>query len=781
MSEEEDSITSKLFSGVDLTEDEILRILNLSLVVTDRLQAQMVKHILQHIIKRKLGLKIPDELWKRLLRSNAHKEITLETVFYGGKKEESLHLQCFTLERRFTLESKVYFRKSAAKRATCSVCSLPVIKMKRHMAQQHPDFKRMSNSESDSDLSAISAISDSSGSDEAKLSSESSTSTSNGSGSDGEAGAPAPKRGRPGRGRGRPALRRGFPPRRGHAPVRKWRQAQPKTVFMGPIGPFRCGVKDEVKEALKDGEAWEFFEKIYDEEVLKFIVEMTNQYAILKIMKNSPAKSQRSFVFTWTPTTVDEMRRVLAVILAMGLNRKPQIRDYFSNNPIFRQPWFKNTLTGERFTDIFSCMLHVVDPDAIGREKIINFFQLLACFYPGREISIDESRARFKGRCASLQYNPQKPDKFRLEIFSLCDAESGYLWNAFPYFGSTSEYPDADPSLSVSEKVVDQLQAPLEEHGHVVFCDRRYTSIGILEKLANQDRTTFLTGTIMPTRRGLPDSLRNLRLDRNEARFWESEGMFVTAYRDKKSKKYVTILSNYGGTDLVQKTRRRGEVVSVPKIVKTYTTFMRGVDRFDQMIQYSSIVRRRTNKWWKKLFLWIFSASVVNAMIFFRLVKNEKVTSSKFRAMICEHYGGIPQPQVQDAPAPVVGRPKDRPEEGRLPKKRLHLVDYEGGGARRCRIEAMPSFFPMSFLKGMLVSGEVIPPGLECLVIHHVQGTTNMEKRKWQVKNKGSLRLPKRISPKRGRQQLAVEMDTNYGRLIYLNLLSAQRDDHTIR
>ncbi|CAG0897681.1 unnamed protein product [Cyprideis torosa] len=141
MSEEEDSITSKLFSGVDLTEDEILRILKLSLVVTDRLQAQMVKHILQHIIRRKLGLKIPDELWKRLLRSNAHKEITLETVFYGGKKEESLHLQCFTLERRFTLESKVYFRKSAAKRATCSVCSLQVIKLKRHMARQHPDFR----------------------------------------------------------------------------------------------------------------------------------------------------------------------------------------------------------------------------------------------------------------------------------------------------------------------------------------------------------------------------------------------------------------------------------------------------------------------------------------------------------------------------------------------------------------------------------------------------------------------------------------------------------------
>ena len=61
---------------------------------------------------------------------------------------------------------------------------------------------------------------------------------------------------------------------------------------------------------------------------------------------------------------------------------------------------------------------------------VIRKFQ--QAFYPGEHILEDENGIGFKERTKFLQYNLSKPNKWHLKVFSLCDAETEYLWNAFP-------------------------------------------------------------------------------------------------------------------------------------------------------------------------------------------------------------------------------------------------------------------------------------------------------------------------------------------------------------
>jgi len=56
-------------------------------------------------------------------------------------------------------------------------------------------------------------------------------------------------------------------------------------------------------------------------------------------------------------------------------------------------------------------------------------------FFPGRNLSCDESMAGFKGRSGIKQYMPMKPVKRGFKIWSLCCAITFYLLKFMVYEG----------------------------------------------------------------------------------------------------------------------------------------------------------------------------------------------------------------------------------------------------------------------------------------------------------------------------------------------------------
>ena len=70
-------------------------------------------------------------------------------------------------------------------------------------------------------------------------------------------------------------------------------------------------------------------------------------------------------------------------------------------------------------------------------------------------------------------------------------------------------------------------------------------------------------------------------------------------------------------------TNKSGKVTTKPDIIHDYNFSMNGCDRSDQMLSYYNNFKRRTVKWWKRLFRWCIEVTQVNAFILHCLTRYE--------------------------------------------------------------------------------------------------------------------------------------------------------------
>ena len=158
-------------------------------------------------------------------------------------------------------------------------------------------------------------------------------------------------------------------------------------------------------------------------------------------------------------------------------------------------------------------LLHVCDPSlpstAPKGSKVKPLLDLLcprfaSLFSPGREIAIHEAMISFKGQVSSKQYVKGKPTPWGIKAYTLADSQTGYISYLRLYFGKDTDI--LQNRLLHSTRVVCTLSQPLSGKNHALYCDRFYTSPELAVELEKQG--TFLTGTIMTNRRGLPPALK---------------------------------------------------------------------------------------------------------------------------------------------------------------------------------------------------------------------------------------------------------------------------------
>jgi len=78
-------------------------------------------------------------------------------------------------------------------------------------------------------------------------------------------------------------------------------------------------------------------------------------------------------------------------------------------------------------------------------KKILEVYQaLLANFQkvytPNRDISVDESLMAYKGRLSWIQYIASKRARFGVKFYTLCESQSGYIWNSVLYTGKGTQF-----------------------------------------------------------------------------------------------------------------------------------------------------------------------------------------------------------------------------------------------------------------------------------------------------------------------------------------------------
>ena len=345
-------------------------------------------------------------------------------------------------------------------------------------------------------------------------------------------------------------------------------------------------------------------------------------------------------------------------------------------------------------------MLHAGEADAQGKAKIEPFLNgLIASFndayQPGKQLSIDEMVIGFKGRFKFRQFNASKPKKFHIKSFGLVDSNTGYVVNLLIYFGSTTSYVStALDDEGIAVKIFDTLLQPLSGTGYHVYCDRWYTTRKLVDHMLSKQIN--LTATVMANRRGFPLQARSVRLGVGDSAFWirEDSKVILCAFRDKKAKKHVIVVSTESSNEEVEVKKDRMK----PVIVDSYNQFMNGCDRADQMIGYYGFHQRKSTKWWKKIFFWLLDICAMNAFVLFKATRERPLTKAYHRQLTFRNFKMAlilqlearavqMQPETSDLTRKPVGRPAKSPTGKRAPGR--HLIEKVNDD-RRCKFCSTP-------------------------------------------------------------------------------------------
>ena len=217
---------------------------------------------------------------------------------------------------------------------------------------------------------------------------------------------------------------------------------------------------------------------------------------------------------------------------------------------------------------------------------------------PGRHAAVDEMMIRFKGRLGWRQYMRDKPIKFGLKIWGLCQSAVGYLMNFDLY---TGRKPGGRPEKGLAQRVVLQLVGQLLEvwpswQGAHLYMDNFYTSLTLLLSLWSIG--VAACGTLRAKRKGMPDlDVNDDKGDRDDYD-WKvlsnhKSKVIVGAWQDNKLTRFATTIHGRGRvehTRMQGKSKGGGEVtVQKPLAVKAYTKYMDGCDVADQRRSYYDI------------------------------------------------------------------------------------------------------------------------------------------------------------------------------------------------
>lgn len=382
------------------------------------------------------------------------------------------------------------------------------------------------------------------------------------------------------------------------------------------------------------------FLKFFPEKIFEIVSTETNRYAEEKLAtKTFGPKSRFS---KWNQTTPEEIKAFIASEIGMGLVQKPALNDYFQDSYwLTKTPGFSMLFSRDRYQLIRSFIHFENDNGYTGDDRLKKIRTLIdetkdtymASYTSNTAVSIDETMIKFKGRLFWKQYIPTKPKaKWGIKVWSLCDAETGFLMKFRVYVGKEGE--QGNPK-GLAFKVVDELLEDLKNKGHILYVDNFYSGVPLFDHL--RENKTGACGTVRINRKGLPPSMKSTKLIRGSLPIiWEREDkkMLACSWQDTGRVNMISTVGNPGVTNVTVHTKRGPRQVKKPKVQRLYNTNMGGVDRFDQLCANYSF-DRRYKKWYQVLWHFLIEVALVNGYICYN-EKNPKITQKQFRELVID-------------------------------------------------------------------------------------------------------------------------------------------------
>lgn len=174
----------------------------------------------------------------------------------------------------------------------------------------------------------------------------------------------------------------------------------------------------------ENGDPYSYFSLLFDDGLMSEIVAQTNIYAVEVL---SYSQSTRCRIVDWKELTIEEFRIFLGLTLHMGTIKLNHLQDYWKKHRLFNLTCFSNYMSRDRYQLILRCLHFATNPgeqeqqvDRIYKIRpIIEHFnnKMNQIYYPGKNLSLDESMMLWKGRLVFRQYIQNKRHKYGLKLY----------------------------------------------------------------------------------------------------------------------------------------------------------------------------------------------------------------------------------------------------------------------------------------------------------------------------------------------------------------------------
>uniref|UniRef100_A0A803K7T6 PiggyBac transposable element-derived protein domain-containing protein n=1 Tax=Xenopus tropicalis TaxID=8364 RepID=A0A803K7T6_XENTR len=364
----------------------------------------------------------------------------------------------------------------------------------------------------------------------------------------------------------------------------------------------------------------DFFNLYITKAILQDMVRYTNLYAEQYLASNPLRGYSRAQA--WYPTNVNEIKRFLALTLAMGLVERNSIASYWDTATVLSIPLFSAVMPRNRY-QILLRFLHFNDnaaavaPNEPGYDRLYKLRPLInslcqrfiEVYTPSQNIGVIKGRLRFR------QFIPSKRSRYGMKFYKLCESSTGYTSYFMLYEGKDTHLdpPGCPTELTASGKIVWELITPLLGQGYHLYMDNFYTSIPLFRALHTLD--TPACGTVNHKRKGLPRELLDKKLKRGEVQALRSNELLAIKYSDTK---VVLMLTTIHDETLIIQHRSGGRPSKTkPLCSKEYSKHTGGVDKTDQIQNYYDATRK-TRAWYKKAAIYMIQMALYNSYVVYK-------------------------------------------------------------------------------------------------------------------------------------------------------------------
>lgn len=334
---------------------------------------------------------------------------------------------------------------------------------------------------------------------------------------------------------------------------------------------------NELLVDLPGQEPYDWFRLLLDDELLNMIVMQTNNYAVEVLVDSS---GPRSRISEWKDITTSELLIFIGLTLHTGTIQLPHIEDYWKTHRLF-STCFPRFMSRDRYLLIMRC-IHFCEnlpptdlPPADRLYKVrplLNHFtsKMQTVYYPGKNLSLDESMVLWKGKLIFKQYLPKKKHKYGVKLYMLTEPD-GTVLNLIVYAGANDALLCGK---NHTEKVVLLLMRNFLNSGHSLYMDQYYNSYSLAKNLLSNN--TFCTGTLRKDRVGNPREVIDAKLKKGESQGMYCENVLVGKWRDKRDIPYIS--TEFQNT-IETVTNRRGNENHKPLPIVQYNKYMGYVKR----------------------------------------------------------------------------------------------------------------------------------------------------------------------------------------------------------